>query len=132
MTHILCYILVKKLFNLIKNKIIEMKIGFRFSKQHKSLGRKYWKTYEVVGSSYGLDGSSHPDWKTREDVLKLKRYVQIIDLPYPNHNGLDGLYDDMRNSQLSIFWKPLKELQKDIEEDMKLLPEFRKYKIDES
>ena len=110
---------------------MEIKIGFRFSKQHESLLRKYWKTYEVVGSSYGLDGSSHPDWKTREDVLKLKRYVQIIDLPYPNHNGLDGVYDDMRNSQLSIFWKPLKELQKDIEEDMKLLPEFRKYKIDE-
>ena len=111
---------------------MEIKIGFRFSKQHELLGRKYWKTYEVVGSSYGLDGSSHPDWKTREDALKLKRYVQIIDLPYPNHNGLDGVYDDMRNSQLSIFWKPLKELQNDIEEDMKLLPEFRKYKIDES
>jgi hypothetical protein len=32
---------------------MEIKIGFRFSKQHESLGRKYWKTYEVVGSSYG-------------------------------------------------------------------------------
>lgn len=108
-----------------------MEIGFRFSKQHESLGRKYWKTYEVVGSSYGLDGGSFPDWKQREDVLKLKRYVQIMDLPYPNHNGLIGEWEDMKNSQLSIFWKPLKELQNEIEEDMKLLPEFRKYKIDE-
>lgn len=48
------------------------------------------KTYEVVGSSYGLDDVSFPDLKQREDVLKLKRYVQIMDLPYPNHNGLIG------------------------------------------
>jgi hypothetical protein len=109
---------------------MEIKIGFRFSKQQESLGRKYWNTYEVVGSSYGLDGGSHPDWKTREDVLKLKRYIQIIHLPYPNHNELPGLYEDMTNSQLRIFWKPLKELQKEIDEDMKLLPEFRKFKID--
>lgn len=110
---------------------MEIKIGFRFSKQHESLGRKYWKTYEVVGSSYGLDGGSFPNWKEKEDVLKLKRYVQIMDLPYPNHNGLIGMWEDMTNSQLSIFWKPLRELQTEIEEDIKLLPEFRKYKIDE-
>lgn len=109
---------------------MNISIGFKFSKQHELLGKKYWKTYEVVGTSYGLSDRSHPDWKTRKDVLKLKRYVQIIDLPYPNYNGLDGVYDDMKNSQLSIFWKSLKELKKDIEEDMKLLPEFRKYKID--
>jgi hypothetical protein len=111
--------------------IMEIKIGFRFSKQHELLGKKHWKTYEVVGSSYGLHGGSSPDWKQREDVLKLKRYVQIMDLPYPNHNGLIGKWEDMTNSQLSIFWKPLRELQTEIEEDMKLLPEFRKYKIDE-
>lgn len=110
---------------------MEIKIGFRFSKQHESLGRKYWKTYEVVGSSYGLDGGSYPEWKQREDVLKLKKYVQIMVLPYPNHNGLIGMWKDMTNSQLSIFWKPLIELQTEIEEDMKLLPKFRKYKIDE-
>ena len=110
---------------------MEIKIGFRFSKQHESLGRKYWKTYEVVGSSYGLDGASFPHWKSREDVLKLKKYLQIMDLPYPNHNGFIGMCENMTNSQLSIFWKPLKELQNEIEEDMKLLPEFRKYKIDE-
>jgi hypothetical protein len=111
-------------------KNMEIKIGFRFSKQQELFGRKYWDTYEVVGSSYGLYGGSHPDWKTREDVLDLKRYIQIIRLPYPNHNKLPGLYENMRNSQLCIFWKPLKELQKEIEEDMKLLPEFRKYKVD--
>ena len=110
---------------------MEIKIGFRFSKQHELFGRKYWKTYEVVGSSYGLNGGSFPHWKEKEDVLKLKRYVQIMDLPYPNHNGLIGKWEDMKNSQLSIFWKPLKELQNEIEEDMKLLPEFRKYKRDE-
>ena len=108
---------------------IEIKIGFKFSKQIKSLGQTYWKTYEVVGSSYGLSECSFPTWKQREDVLKLKRYVQIIDLPYPNHNGLPSIWDNMENSQLSIFWKPLKELQTEIEEDMKLLPECRKYKF---
>lgn len=111
-------------------KEIEIKIGFKFSKQIKSLGKIHWKTYEVVGSSYGLDGCSSSDWKKREDVLKLKRYVQIIDLPYPNHNGLPSVWEDMKSSQLSIFWKPLKELQTAIEEDMKLLPEYRIYKID--
>jgi hypothetical protein len=109
---------------------VDIKIGFRFSKQQKLFGRTYWNTYEVVGSSYGLENASHPNWKTKEDVLKLKKYVQIIQLPYPNHNGLDGLYEDMRNSQLSISWEPIKELNEKIEEDMKLLPEFRKYKID--
>lgn len=109
---------------------IDIKIGCKFSKQQKSLSKKYWKTYEIVGSCYGLDDCSYPDWKTRDDVLKRKQYVQIITLPYPNHNGLDGPYNDMANSQLSIMWKPLKELQKEIEEDMKLLPEFRKYKLD--
>jgi hypothetical protein len=109
---------------------IEIKIGFRFSKKIKYRGEEYWKTYEVVGSSYGLEGASFPDWKKREDILKLKKYVQIIDLPYPNHNGLPGVWEDMENSQLSIFWKPLKELQTEIEEDMKLLPEYRIFKID--
>jgi hypothetical protein len=105
-------------------------VGFKFSKQHEVLGKKYWKNYEVVGSSYGLDNMSIPEWKEREDILKMKKYIQIIDLPYPNINGLVGLYEDMKNSQLSIRWESLYELQKDIEEDMKLLPEFRKYKID--
>jgi hypothetical protein len=107
---------------------MEIKIGFRYSKQYE---KKYWKTYEVVGSSHGLETTSYPDWKTKEDIFKLREYIQIIDLPYPNHNGLIGRYKDMNNSQLCIFWKPLKELKKEIEEDMKLLPEFRDYKIDE-
>lgn len=97
-----------------------IKIGFRFSKQYQSLGRKYWKSYEVVGSSYGLTGYSSPNFKTRKDILKLKKYVQIIDLPSL----------EVEDSQLSIKWKPLKELQNEIEEDMKLSLEFRKYKID--
>ena len=109
---------------------MEIKIGFKYSKRLDSFGKKYWMTYEVVGSSYGLDGCSSYEWKTREDVLNRKRYVQIIQLPYPNHNGLKGLYEDMRNSQLSIFWKSLEELQNEIKQDMKLQPEFRKYKID--
>lgn len=110
---------------------IQIGLGFRFSKQHESLGKKYWKTYEVVGIGYGLSSGSSPEYKTRSDVvLNRKRYVQIIDLPYPNHNGLDGLWEDTKNSQLSIFWKPLEDLQNEIEEDMKFLPEFRKYKID--
>ncbi len=110
---------------------MEIKIGFKFSKQFESFGWKYWKSYEVIGFSYGLclEGSSY-DWKTSEDVLKAKKYIQIMDLPYPNANGLKGEYEDMTNSQLSIFWEPLTELQAKIENDMRLLPEFRKYKID--
>jgi hypothetical protein len=110
---------------------IEIKIGFKFSKQLESLERKYWKTYEVVGFYYDFSCGSDHSWKTREDVLKLKEHIQIIDLPYPNHNGLEGLWEDMKNSQLSIFSMPLEELRTEIENDMKLLPEFRKYKIDE-
>ena len=109
---------------------MKIEIGFKFSKKIKSSGKEYWKTYEVVGSSYGMNSGSFSHWKSREDVLKQKRYIQIIDLPYPNKNGLPGIWEDMENSQLSIFWEPLKELQSEIEEDMKLLPEFRKYKID--
>ena len=109
---------------------MEINIGFKFSKQYKMSGHLYWKSYEVVGSSYGLDSGSFPDWKTREDVLSLKKYIQIIDLPYPNHNNLVGLYENMNNTQLSINWKSLKELKKEIEADNKLLPEFRKIKID--
>lgn len=116
---------------MIKMETNEIKIGFKFSMQCESLGRTYWKTYEVIGFSYGLcGGGSLNDWKTREDVLRAKKYVQIMDLPYPNHNGLEGQYKDMKNSQLSVFWEPLKELQTKIENDMKFLPEFRKYKID--
>jgi len=55
-------------------KNMEIKIGFRFSKQQESL--------------------------------------------HPNHNELPGLYEDMVNSQLRIVNKPLKELQKEIDEDI--------------
>lgn len=100
---------LEKLIDKDKTKKMDIKIGFKFSKQHNSLDKDYWKSYEVVGSSYGLDGGSFPEWKTREDVLELKKYVQVIDLPYPNSNGLEGLCEDMTSSQLSITWMPLKE-----------------------
>lgn len=112
---------------------MEIKIGFKFSKQYENLGTKYWKTYEVVGFRYGSsEGESNFYWKTRDDVLKLKKYIQIIDLPYPNYNGLKGIYNNMENTQLSITWIGLKILEKDIKDDMKLLPEFRIYKIDDN
>lgn len=109
---------------------MEINIGFKFSKQFEMFGKTYWKDFEIIGMSYGLSGGSRPDWKTKEDVLKLKKFVQVMSLPYPLWSGLNGLYDNMENSQLSIYWEPLKELQKEIEEDMKLLPEHRKFKID--
>lgn len=87
----------------------------------------------MVSSSYGLNSYSFHEWKKREDILNnLKRYVQVIELPYPNYNGLPGLEENMLNTQLSISWIPLKTLQQQIENDFKLLPEFRKYKIDNS
>lgn len=109
---------------------MKLGIGFKFYKQHESLGQKYWRQYEIVGSCYGLDGGSHFQWKTREDVLKRKKYLQIMSLPYPNENGLPGMYNDMKNSQLAIYWKPTSELIKEIEEDMKLMPEHRKFIFD--
>ena len=111
---------------------MEINIGFRFSRKYTNIfGNEYWKTYEVIGSRYGnSDGGSYPDWKSRSDILRLKKYIQIIDLPYPNHNGLPGNHDDMTNSQLSMYWYPLSKLISEIEEDNKLKPEFKNIQID--
>ena len=96
---------------------MDINIGFKYSVMSKN---GIWRHYEVVGSRYGKDeGFSTYEWKEREDVLKLKKYVQVITLPG------DGVY------QLSIGWISLKGLQNEIREDMKLLPEYRKFKITE-
>ena len=110
---------------------MEINIGFKFSKRHELFGKTYWRTYEIIGFKYGRDeGYSDPNWKTKDDILSsLNKYVQIITLPYPNYNALPGLYDNMENSQLSMTWESLKKLQISIENDMKLLPQFRQYKF---
>lgn len=101
-----------------KNKV-NITLGFQFSKEQTTLGKKWWRTYEVVGVSYGLTDMSNSEWKTKEDILELKKYVQIITLPCPEY----------KHYSLRIFWMPLEELKMKIEKDMKVSPEFRKYKI---
>ena len=54
-----------------------------------------------------------------------------MQLPFPNHNGLYNYNKDMINSQLAMYSMPLSELEDKIEDDMKLLPEYRIYQIDE-
>jgi len=94
---------------------MNINIGFKFSEKKTNLLGDYWVDYEVVGFRYGnSEAYSHPDFKSKEDILQLKQYIQIITLT---------------SNQLSIFWKPLKELESKISEDMKLSNEYKNIKI---
>ena len=102
---------------------IDITIGFTFSKRIELLGRNIWKQFEVIGFKYGTgsndtdEPTTYPDWKSKEDILKLKKYIQIMDLP------------DNSNNQLSIKWESLEQLQNEIEEDYKLSSKFRRFKL---
>ena len=99
----------------------KIEIGFKFSEQYKDIfGRPRWRDFEVIGSRYGKEeGFSSWEWKEREDILKLARYLQIMSLPS----------EDNPNKQLSYFWEREKELIRDFEKNSKLLPEHRTLKI---
>lgn len=100
---------------------MEIRIGFRFSKKHKGLFNKpYWQDYEVIGSWYGDSaGGSSYEWKEKEDILGLTQHIQIMNLPC----------EESISGQLSYYNQPVKKLIKEIESDLRLLPEFRVFRF---
>lgn len=104
-----------------------LKIGLKYAEK---CHEKYWIVYEIIGICYDINLGSHPDWKSKEDVLNdTPRKFQVITLPFPNEFGLPSYYQDMKNSQLSVFLISEKHLLKKIEVDSKLRPNLRKIKI---